>query len=75
VLTPQEKAYCRGLAALQRKDFVAADREFAAGEEPSPEQNQFAILREATRLLAYIQTEKRRLAQIENSIQETIHHG
>jgi hypothetical protein len=75
VLTPQEKAYCRGLAALQRKDFIAADREFGAGEEQTPGHSQFTILREATRLLAYVLAEKKRLAEIENSIQETIHHG
>jgi hypothetical protein len=30
---------------------------------------------EATRLLAYIKQEKKRLSDIENSLQETIHHG
>jgi hypothetical protein len=75
VLTPQEKAYCRGLEALRRRDFIAADKEFAACGEQNTGRDRFSILIEATRLLAYIRMEKERLAKMENTLQETIHHG
>lgn len=75
MLTPQEKAYCRGLEALRRKDFIAADKEFATCGEQTAGHDRFSILTEATRLLAYIRLEKDRLNKIENTLQETIHHG
>ncbi len=75
MLTPEEKAWCRGLAAVRRKEYDAAAREFSLmGQQPAGN-GRLSIIVEAVRVLACVQQEKKRLVEINDQIQETELHG
>jgi hypothetical protein len=75
MLSVEEKAYCRGLEALRRKDYAAAAAEFELCGERRTASPGFAIAAEATRLLAYVGEERRRMNEIDHIVKETPGHG
>ena len=57
MLSPEEKAYCRGLEALKKKNYAAADKEFKECGELYGRGRGFKIIVEAVHLLAYLRQE------------------
>jgi hypothetical protein len=75
MLSREEKAYCRGLEALRRNDYISADQEFTICGELYGSSRGFKIISEATRLLAMLQREKTRTKITDSTIQEAVQDG
>jgi hypothetical protein len=75
MLSREEKAYCRALEALQKKDYITADKEFGNCDSLFAESRGYKIISEATRLLVQLQKEKEQLSNIETEIEEAVCHG
>jgi|GEM_PF-3586978 len=75
ILTDEEKAYCRGLEALREKNYVSAYEEFEICGNLYSESRGFTIIAEATRILACLSQDRKRLEKIEKKIKETSGYG
>lgn len=76
MLQSDEKAYCRALEALRKRDYVAANREFEAGGCRIGQSAGFRIIVEATRMLAELERRDLELDEIDSTtIKEIITHG
>jgi hypothetical protein len=75
VLSKEEKAYCRALEALQKRDFGAADKEFSICRPMFADSRGFRIISEATGMLVQLQKEKEKLIKIKTEIKEAVCHG
>ena len=75
ILSPEEKAYCRGLEALRNKDFELADSEFRQCGEQYGESRGFSIIAEAAALMVLLRKEKKTKTTIKNRIQELSEYG
>jgi outer membrane protein assembly factor BamD (BamD/ComL family) len=75
ILTPEEKAYCRGLEALRKKDYAVADKEFKACAKLHGDSRGFNIIAQAAGLMAVLQQEKVKISKLENHIRETAENG
>ncbi|MCP4566166.1 MAG: hypothetical protein GY841_01160 [FCB group bacterium] len=74
-MSPEEKAYCRGLEALRQKDYPAADKEFETCREQYGQSQGFMIIAEATHLLMRLRQEKQQTEIKKNEIKENSSHG
>ena len=59
MLRPAEKAYCRALEALRRKDYNDALSHFSDAGDAFAQNKEFNLLHETTRLLMAVKTELR----------------
>lgn len=75
MLSPEEKAYCRGLEALKLKDYAAADKEFETCREQYGHSQGFKIIAEATHLLTRLWREKQQAEIKKSDIKENSSHG
>lgn len=75
MLSLEEKAYCRALESLRKKDYITADRELETCQALFADSRGMQIISQATRLLAYIQSEKQTNESKKQSIKETIDNG
>ena len=75
MLSPEEKAYCRGLKALREKDYAAANKEFDICGEQYHRSQGFKIIAEAARLLAHLRQEIKPSSTNEIEIKENNSHG
>ena len=75
MLSPEEKAYCRGLEALKKKDYAAADKEFETCREQYGHSQGFMIIAEAAHLLTRLRQEKEPTEIKENDIKENSSYG
>jgi len=75
MLSVEEKAYCRALEALKRKDYVAAVQEFDACGPRFGDNRGFQIMSEAARLMVALRQECEQKQKIQNEIKEAISHG
>ena len=75
MLTPEEKAYCRALEALRKKDYITADKEFGNCGAMFAESRGFKVITEATRMLVQLHKEKTKLQKIQTEIKEAVSHG
>ncbi len=66
MLRSEEKAYCRALVALRRKDYRVASEHFERAATLFGEDRQFNLLRETTRLLLAVKDERTRIAVKDN---------
>ena len=57
MLKPAEKAYCRALEALRRKDYNDALRHFSDAGDAFTQNKEFNLLHETTRLLMAVKIE------------------
>jgi hypothetical protein len=58
LLTAEEKAYCRALAALQSRDFETAEKELETCRGLFRDSHGFRIIEEATRLMVFLRRQK-----------------
>jgi hypothetical protein len=75
MLSPEEKAYCRALEALSRKEFESAVREFDLCGERLDGNYRLQIMAQAARILCVIQKEKRQRQSFESKIKESLLNG
>jgi hypothetical protein len=75
LLTQQEKAYCRALAALGEKRYAAADREFDLCQALFADSLGFQIVAMATKILARLNEADTELSKIKTEIEEAVNHG
>ncbi len=75
MLSVEEKAFCRALEALKRRDFDGAVTEFDACGGRFDENKSIRIMAEATRLIVALRQEYERKQKIQNDIKEAINHG
>jgi len=76
MLSSEEKAYCRALEALRKKDYITADIEFDAAIQLYRESSGFRIMAQAAKILAELeQREKQLQITKETIIEETVTHG
>lgn len=75
MLTQEEKAYCRALEALKKKDYITADKEFGNCGAMFGESRGFQLISEATGMLVQLHKEKAKLLKIQTEIEEAVCHG
>jgi hypothetical protein len=75
MLSLEEKAYCRALEALKKRDYVTADREFDNCASMFADSRGFKIISEAARMLARLRNEKSNTVNIKTEIKESVSHG
>jgi hypothetical protein len=75
MLSAEEKAYCRALEALKRKDYGAAVEAFDSCGGRFGNNASFKIMAEAARLMVALREECERKQEIQNKIKEAISHG
>lgn len=75
MLTVEEKAYCRALEALCRKNFEIAVAEFEKCGERLDENKRLQIMAQAARIICVIREEKRQRETIESNIKEAQVNG
>jgi outer membrane protein assembly factor BamD (BamD/ComL family) len=74
-LNKEEKAYCRALEALRKKDYTTADKEFKICGQQYGKNQGFNIISQATKLLAYLRQRDGKLTKLETEIKESGTHG
>lgn len=75
MLSAEEKAYCRALEALRKKDYLSADKEFKACRSLFANNRGRQIITEAAHLMVEIGREKRERIRIKQFIKETAPDG
>ncbi len=75
MLSAEEKAYCRALEALRRKDYLSADKEFEACRSLFANNRGRQIITEAARLMVEVGREKRERENIKQFIEEASTNG
>ncbi|MFH1699127.1 MAG: hypothetical protein ABIE07_00955 [Candidatus Zixiibacteriota bacterium] len=75
MLSFEEKAYCRALEALHKKDYISADKEFEASGNEFSGSKGLKIIKESTKLMAVLRIEKLKLEKTEIVIEENLSHG
>lgn len=75
MLSKEEKAYCKGLAALRKNDFATADKEFEICAKLFGQSEGFKIIAEATHLLTYLRRNEKRTEKEKNDIKEINTNG
>ncbi len=76
MLEPEEKAYCRALLALKRKDYRSAVDHFRQAAPRFRQDREFVLLRETTRLLLAVKEERKRISTRQDAVtKETFSHG
>ena len=67
ILSGQEKAYCRGLDALRKNDYIVADKFFKECSELHRGSHGFEIIAQATQMLVFIEGQKQKQHLTENT--------
>lgn len=75
MLSPEEKAYCRALEALTRRDYPAAISSFEKCGERFADNQRLQIMAQAARIICAVQEEKRLREFIESNIVEALLNG
>ncbi len=75
MLTTEEKAYCRGLEALQRREYAVAVKELEACKSQFAGSQNFLIIAEAATLLAQLEEQKQKMRNAFHTSEEIESHG
>lgn len=75
MLSAEEKAYCRALEALRKKDYLSADKEFKACRSLFANNRGRQIITEAARLMVEIGREKSEQNRMNQFIEEAETNG